>query len=178
LIEIMLVVVIIGVLSTFALPYFQNITARARRAEANIVLDKIHVYFMNQYETSGTFYTTDVANMYGGATSGILTSACNPDPATATGQAANWIASRSGWQQIPFAFDGGLKLRYGYAISDANDVTITVVGQMPGLGAATTLTVGGSSVSGNYQYTEIMTGTPGGGVFINPSTVHEFPMTL
>ena len=168
LIEIMLVVVIIGVLSSLAIPYFQRVTARSRRAEALIVLDKIHVYFVGQFESSstGTFNTPEVVGMLGGA--GI--SQVNPNPATATGQGALWITSRIGWQQIPFSFDGGLKLRYSYAITTAtrpgDTLTITVVGEMPGLGADF---VPGPP-SGNYLFTEVLTGTPGGGVFINVPT--------
>ena len=152
LIEIMLVVVIIGILSTVAIPYFQRVTARARRAEALVVLDKLHVYFINQFESYGTFLSPEVTGMLGGGTP-----VWNPAPAVTTGQAARWNNALTGWQQIPFSFEGGLKLRYIYGVTGAS-MTITVVGDMPGLGANFNTTVNGVAVSGNYKLTEVLTG--------------------
>jgi prepilin-type N-terminal cleavage/methylation domain-containing protein len=167
LIELMIVVVVIGILSSFAIPYFQRANARARRTELNVVLEKLHTYFINQYESNNTF----VAPSSGcpiplGNTSCF--SAWNPDPgAAATGQPANWSNTRTGWNQIPFAFDGGLKLRYQYGITadpsgaTPGSMTIVAVGDMPGLGSKFTVVGGGGAgnVMGNYQYTEVITGT-------------------
>lgn len=170
-IEIMLVVVIIGILSTFAIPYFLRVTARSRRAEAMIVLDKIHVYFINQYENYGTFDTSEVCTMFSvsaaACPSATPSSVWNPDPGTTTGQGAKWISTRTGWQQIPFAFDGGLKLRFSYQITASNSMTITVAGEMPGLGADFAIPASsGPTPTGNYLYTEVLQGS-GSGVFIN-----------
>ena len=162
LIELMIVVTVIGILATFAIPYFQRATARARRAELQVVLEKLHVFFINQYENNNTFVVPS-----SGCASLPCNSAWNPDPAAAvTGQPASWVTSRTGWNQIPFAFDGGLKLRYLYTvISDPSGalpgtMSITVVGDMPGLGSPF-VTNGGASgnVTGNYQYTEVLTGS-------------------
>ena len=166
LIEIMLVVVIIGILSTFAIPYFLRVTARSRRAEAMIVLDKVHVYFVNQYENYGTFNTPEVLGMFGGAANGI--SQWNPDPGTTTGQPAKWVSTRLGWKQIPFAFDGGLKLRFSYQITANDSLTIAVAGEMPGLGPDIIIPPSfGPTPTGNYLYTEVLQGS-GGSVFITP----------
>jgi prepilin-type N-terminal cleavage/methylation domain-containing protein len=154
LIEIMLVVVVIGVLSSFALPYFQKATARARRAEMQVVLEKLHVYFINQYENSSTFCPPGCI-----AGTASATSSWNPDNTViATGQPAQWDNKRTGWQQIPFAFDGGMKMRYQYVVvSDPSgatpgSMTITVEGDMPGLGPKI------SGHTGNYLYTETLSG--------------------
>jgi prepilin-type N-terminal cleavage/methylation domain-containing protein len=146
LIELMLVLAIIGILSSFAIPYFQNASARARRAELQIVLPKIETYFVNNFENNGTFATV--------TTPVSFASNINPDPASAPiGQAAAWNVAINGFQQIPFAFDGGLKMRYSYAISaNGQQLTITVEGSMPGLGPAFT------THGGNYLYTEVLTG--------------------
>lgn len=147
LIELMLVVVIIGILSSFALPYFQRVTARARRTEAMMVLDKLRVYFINNYESTGAFGP-------------VVISEFNP-PSTATsppvGQPAQWSTAVSGWEQIPFGFEGGLKLRYRYAITEPSKMTITVVGDMPGLGAPLA-EVTALGLAGNYVLTESLDG--------------------
>ena len=150
LIEIMLVVVVIGILSTFAIPYFQRATARARRGELQVVLEKLHVYFINQYENNNSFATAQFPVGF--------VSAWNPDTSTPTGQAGNWVVSRSGWQQIPFAFDGGLKMRYQYTVvsdpsgATSGTMTIVVEGDMPGLGPKI------AGHTGNYLFTETLTG--------------------
>jgi type IV pilus assembly protein PilE len=162
LIELMIVVTVIGILATFAIPYFQRATARARRAELQVVLEKLHVFFINQYENANTFVVPS-----SGCATLPCNSAWNPDPSAApTGQPANWVSGRAGWNQIPFAFDGGLKLRYLYTvISDPSGATpgtmsITVVGDMPGLGSPFTVNGGTSgNVTGNYQYTELISGS-------------------
>lgn len=149
LIELMLVVVIIGVLSSFAIPYFQRFSSRARRSEINQVLDKMHVFFINAYENNGIFPDP------GG------TVAFNP-PCTpvAAGFAGAWSSSALGWNQMPFTFDGGLKLRYKYVVNNATNppsMTITVVGDMPGFGPSLAAN-SALSCPGNYSYTEVING--------------------
>lgn len=146
LIELMLVVVIIGILSSFALPYFLRVTSRARRTEAMMVLDKLRVHFINAYESTGTFgpaYTSGYNPPIGGP---------------ATGQAAEWSPAVAGWSQVPFAFEGGLKLRYRYEVlAGGQSMTMTVVGDMPGLGPMLPeVTALGNT--GNYLLVETLNG--------------------
>lgn len=150
LVELMLVMVIIGVLTSFAIPYFQKMTARARRTEAQMVLDKLRLYFINAYESNGVFPNPGVAVQPNPPVGGG-----NPP----VGQASMWAPATPGWRDIPFSFEGGLKLRYTYAIlSDSPPkMTITVVGDMPGLGPPISGYIPG--VSGNYVYVETLEGT-------------------
>jgi prepilin-type N-terminal cleavage/methylation domain-containing protein len=55
LIEVMLVVVIIGIISSLAIPFYSRASARAYRAESQIVLSKLELYFRNTYQSNGTF---------------------------------------------------------------------------------------------------------------------------
>jgi prepilin-type N-terminal cleavage/methylation domain-containing protein len=160
LIELMLVVVIIGILSSFAIPYFTRFNARARAAEANIVFNKLNTYFINLFENNGTF---------GVSTAGTA----NPNPALVPiGSSAVWDSTIAGWTQVPFAFDGGLKMRYTYATTDGSSITITAEGQFPGFGKPVT----GNQFGGNYLVTETLTGNSNGAV--NISVVDLPPMHL
>src|ERR1700682_4337980 len=57
LMEIMLVVLIISIMSSLAIPYYLHMSGRASRSEAQVVLSKMRVYFVNLYENQGTFLT-------------------------------------------------------------------------------------------------------------------------
>lgn len=146
LVELMLVMVIIGVLSSFAIPYFQRVTARARRTEAIMVLDKLRVHFINAYENTGSY---GVAGDKGDFNP--------PNGGAPVGQPAEWSTAVSGWMQVPFAFEGGLKLRYRYDVAGPDAMTITVVGDMPGLGP-TLAQVTALGLTGNYLYIESLQG--------------------
>jgi len=143
LIELMLVLTIIGILVSFSYPYFTRFNARARGAETQIVFNKLNTYFVNLYENNGTFATSDYAVGF----------------QSPLGQSAAWDSTIAGWLQVPFAFDGGLKMRYTYTIVSAGSMTITAVGSIPGLGNAILSSGGANPITGNYTLTETLTGT-------------------
>ncbi len=153
LIELMLVVTIIGILVSFSYPYFTRFNARARGAETQIVFNKLNTYFVNLYENNGTFSTASYPASF--------QSNLDPDPSVvALGQSAAWDPTINGWLQVPFSFDGGLKMRYTYSISsDGSSMTITAVGSIPGLGLSTLSSGGANPIVGNYLLTETLTGT-------------------
>ena len=83
----------------------------------------------------------------------------NPDPALAhIGQPAQWDPTRAGWTQVPYGFDGGIRMRYWYVLGpDAgggkvDDVTFFACGSFPGFGSETLTCL--DSITGNYQYSE------------------------
>jgi prepilin-type N-terminal cleavage/methylation domain-containing protein len=149
LIELMLVVAIIGILTSFAYPYFVRFNARARGAETQIVFNKLNTYFINLYENNGNFGAIMATD-----------SADNPDPSTGRiGQPALWNSGMAGWTDIPFSFDGGLKMRYRYKVTGPNSIVITAEGSIPGL---PTLSGTGASLlkdGGNYILTETIQNT-------------------
>jgi prepilin-type N-terminal cleavage/methylation domain-containing protein len=119
LIEIMLVVAIIGILSTLAIPAFQRMSARAQKAELHNVLGKVELVFRNNYQNTG---------VYGPPT----TSAWNP--AGPPGPFAAWDPTLAGWRDFPFPPDGGLHLRYQYVISpDGKTLTLNAMGNFVGI---------------------------------------------
>src|ERR1700759_4291630 len=90
LIEIMLVVVIIGILSSLAIPLYIRATARAYRSESQQVLSKLEVYFRSVYLNSNgstpTFKGPSV----------IDSPDIMPDPGKTLqiGQGADWVPNK------------------------------------------------------------------------------------
>ena len=137
LIELMLVVLIIGVLTTFAIPQFTRASARAQRSEMQTVLEKMRVYFINAYRSNGRFPVPV-------GTTGSFTSAQNP--ATSPGPNIEWNTAASGWQEYTFAPSGGLRMRYIYSIAtNGTTLTLQATGQFPGF-------------DGSYTYIEVYNG--------------------
>jgi prepilin-type N-terminal cleavage/methylation domain-containing protein len=149
LIELMLVCALIGILISVAFPFFTRFGARAHGTEAQYVIGKLNTYFVNLYENNGSFATADYPNGF--------TSLPDPNPTSAPlGQSAAWDPTITGWLQVPFTFDGGLKMRYTYAISsDGSSMTITAEGSIPFLGPA----LATAQYGGNYQVIETFAGT-------------------
>ena len=167
LIELMIVVLIIGILSSLAIPVFQRMTARARRAEMQIALQKLHVYFVNLYENQGDFCPPDLtAAQCSPAQS--FTSDAEPYNALPVGQSSSWDPTRPGWMSIPFYPEGGVKMRYTFT-ANANALTLSVYGGFPGypsLGG----TIGTPPSSYSYFYQETYSG-----VTLDPSLTIETP---
>jgi len=62
LIELMIVVAIIGILASLAIPDFLKFTAKARQAEARMSLGSIYVCQMSYFGNTGTFAGPDTSN--------------------------------------------------------------------------------------------------------------------
>jgi prepilin-type N-terminal cleavage/methylation domain-containing protein len=151
-IELMIVVAIIGIISSLAIPQYLRFSARSQRAEMMETVSKIKLYFKNTYDNTGSFITQNTPPAGN-------QSAINPDPALVpVGQPATWNTHRAGWTDLPFPPEGGLRMRYAYT-PDVGQVTIDVCGSFPGLGpdvVACAAPGGGGSMTGNYRYIEVM----------------------
>jgi prepilin-type N-terminal cleavage/methylation domain-containing protein len=153
-IEVMLVVVIIGIISSIAIPYYTRMSARAYRSEMLTTLSKMELYFKNIYENQGNYTNPSIV-----ALSDVM-----PDPnnTVPVGQGADWKPTLTGgWNDLPFPPQGNIRMRYQYQVGVTNgspSVTFTVCGNFPGFGGAN-IAFGSHGALCNYLYTEILTGT-------------------
>ena len=150
-IELMIVVAIVGVLATLAIPYYQKLTARARRSEMALTISKLRMQLIATYNQQGTFPIPS------GLAAG--TSTWNPvDPVSGTpalGLAATWNSTDPDWMNLP-SMDGAVRLRYQYIVTpDGKTVTINARGNFQGVGL--------------YSYTESWAGSDPAGLPV------EFP---
>jgi prepilin-type N-terminal cleavage/methylation domain-containing protein len=165
LIELMLVVVIIGVMSSIAIPMYTRASARAYRAESQVVLSKLELFFRTNYQSNGVFST--------GKTS--LTPDVMPDPTGSVliGTGFDWTPrANKGWEDVPFPPQGNIRMRYTYQINDAATpptVILAAYGSFPGFGAGPAATINGLKY--NYSFSEVMVATPSGVVVDDAQTV-------
>jgi len=154
-VELMIVVGVIGILASIAIPGYQRITARSHRAEMFAILSKFRLYFKNIHDTQGTFQTEQTLTA-------TTVSAVNPSSAIPPGVPAPWVTHASGWNDLPFQPEGAIRMRYWYQMgpldSDGrvHDVTLMACGAFPGFGPATQPCATG--MTGNYYYQELFHG--------------------
>ncbi len=152
LIEVMLVVLIIGILSSLAIPFYQGMTARASRSEAQVVLSKMRVYFINLYESTGSFGTTL-------APVGTLSLTNPPKSGPVIGQGSTWDPTPAVWKDLAFPPEGLIKMRYFYSVGPGVDqLVLTACGSFPGFGPSTQV-CGDLGPAANYVYAEYYKGT-------------------
>jgi len=152
-VEVMLVVMILGIISGIAIPFYLKTTARAHRTEVNVVLNKVRQYFMNIYNDQSNYFANP-----GGFDMSHAGRVSAWNPASVPGPGGQWSNAGHGWVDMPFPPEGNIKLRYRYSVDASDQLTFYVCGMFPGFGDAThdcgtdDGTVG--AMSGNYEYQE------------------------
>jgi type II secretory pathway pseudopilin PulG len=153
-VELMIVIAVVGILASIAIPGYQKMTARSHRSEMYTSLSKMRLYFKNIHDNQGTFSTPQT--LPAGGVSDV-----NPSPSVQTGQPANWLPNAHGWADVTGTPEGAVRMRYWYTMGTAvselvHDVTFQVCGSFAGFGPPT-ITCNGLA-TGNYVYTEVFHG--------------------
>jgi prepilin-type N-terminal cleavage/methylation domain-containing protein len=122
-VELMMVVAIVGTLAALAIPAYTRFTARAYRTEMRDALAKLQTYFTIRYGDQGG-YGADIADV-----------TPNPPSASPPPASAAWDPAAHGWSDVPVSLEGGVRMRYWYAISGGgNTLTLQATGNFPGVG--------------------------------------------
>ena len=144
LVEMMIVIGVIGIIASIAIPNYQKLSARGFRSEMVTAIGKFKFFFKNAHDNNGTFATSDVATGSG--------SQVNPDPATAPlGIGTTWDSKRTGWKDMPFGLDGSIKMRYKFNVISKDEVEFEACGSFPAFGPLT-IPCGDMGMNGNYFY--------------------------
>lgn len=149
----MIVVAVIGVIASIAIPYYQKMSARSYRSEMLTSLANFRLYFKNVYDNSGNFATNNPV-------APGMTSDVNPpvNSLYPIGQPEAWSSAAKGWSDLPFPPEGGIRMRYWYTMgaldpaSGIQTIVFSVCGSFPGFGQNTVSCAQG--IHGNYLYTE------------------------
>jgi prepilin-type N-terminal cleavage/methylation domain-containing protein len=153
LIEIMLVIMIIGIISSLAIPMYQRAASRALRAEVPVVLGKLRQHFITQYNDNGTFFARPE-----GVNMAAIDAVSSWNPASLPGPGGQWNAHAAGWGDVPFPPEGNLKLRYQYSIEGPDQMTLHACGVFPGFGEPTISCGKPPRILGNYYYVQSLQG--------------------
>jgi prepilin-type N-terminal cleavage/methylation domain-containing protein len=149
LIELMIVVAIVGILATVAIPAFMDYVKRSKKSEAILQLNKIGKNAKRTYgETasypSGTAGPTPTPPGSRGCCggTGARPNHCAASPAAWTGV----------WRALDFEIDEDSLFYYSYG-GAAQSFTATAIGDLDCDGTEVTYTLSGTSVNGNPRAT-------------------------
>ena len=152
LIELMIVVAIIGILATVAIPAFMDYVKRSKRSEAVLQLDKIGKNAKRTYGENGSFPVgtgpTAPARPGGGVGGG-----CCGGSGT-SGKSINHCAANAAafgnsvWRALDFEIDEDTLFVYDY-LGTAQSFTATATGDLDCDGTEVTYSLAGASVNGN-----------------------------
>lgn len=137
LVEVMVVVTIIGVLASVAIPSYREFQLRSRQAERAVVMESVRAAIEDFYLKEGRF-----PQDWGGGMSGIWLSA-NPSWTLSTQRRPfRTVSLGDDWNRLSITIDGGLFYNYwanGQVFGGTRQYWIIADGDLDGDGAANTM---------------------------------------
>jgi prepilin-type N-terminal cleavage/methylation domain-containing protein len=147
LIELMIVVAIIGILATVAIPAFMDYMKRSKKTEASLQLNKIGKNAKRSYAESSLYVTGTAATLPtrpggpGGCCGGALNNHCAATP--------DLFAADVVWKQIDFQIDEPSLFYYDYNGASPTTFTAKATGDLDCDGTEIVYTLTGTAVNGN-----------------------------
>lgn len=145
LIELMIVVAIIGILATVAIPAFMDYVKRSKRSEAVLQLNKLGKNAKRTYGESSSYPTSNAGPTPGKPGGG---GCCGGTGARPNHCAANPSAWTGVWQALDFEIDEDTLFYYSYGGASQSFVA-TATGDLDCDGTEVTYTLNGAAVNGN-----------------------------
>lgn len=127
LIELMIVVTIIGIVASIAIPQYLMMSAHAQYSELSVVTSKMRQGFVQIWRDNQGTYTPSGATVTGNWNPGV--------PSTA-GTSMNWDPTIADWSPLTVTPQGVVKLRYKFDMHDQT-LNLHVAGKFPGVGVFT-----------------------------------------
>jgi prepilin-type N-terminal cleavage/methylation domain-containing protein len=147
LIELMIVVAIIGILATVAIPAFMDYMKRSKKTEASLQLNKIGKNAKRSYAESSSYVTGTAATLPirpggpGGCCGGALNNHCAATPTL--------FAADAVWKQIDFQIDEPSLFYYDYNGASTTAFIAKATGDLDCDGVEIVYTLAGTAVNGN-----------------------------
>ncbi len=162
LVELMIVVAIIGVLSTLAIQGVRRYLANAKTAEAKNALGSMAKSAVQAYDQERALST---GVMSAGATAATSKQFCASAAATVPAGIASvkgvkyqpttteWGGdSNTGWRCLKFSVDNPIAYMYDYKATVATDFTAAAYGDLNGDGVTSAFSIAGAATSGVARY--------------------------
>ena len=147
LIELMIVVAIIGILATVAIPAFMDYMKRSKKTEASLQLNKIGKNAKRSYAETSSYVTgtaTELPAKPGGGGCCGGTGGTNKCAAVPTSFAADLV-----WKQLDFQIDEPSLFYYDYTGASPTTFTAKATGDLDCDGTEIVYTLAGTAVDGN-----------------------------
>lgn len=153
LIELMMVVAIIGLLSSMGLPAFRGYLYRTKRTERELFSTRIRQSVTEAFESNNGRFP-----IVSGTTSSLTATANPPFATTPGGLAKAWIPTEPGWDRV--SFEPTSKVYFSYAVSALSagpngrpQVVVTTVGDLDGNGVLSQCVDTWEKISGSWVQT-------------------------
>lgn len=153
LVELMIVVAIIGILASVAIPAFMDYIKRSKKTEATLELNKLGKNAKRSYAETSSFPVGTATPLPTKPGTGGCCGGAGSRPNTCAAVPASWAADTV-WRALDFEIDEDTLFYYSYT-GAANSFTARAVGDLDCDNIEVSYTLNGSAINGNPTFTLI-----------------------